>query len=295
VYAYLGGHAAVDPGNGTYHDVNGDEVEAGHVDVIPGEQDGSDFDRVSADIERPATFRPAPVEGKQRLEVNSPAEDGKTALEVFQDITSPGGIASYWLADGSTFTWVSSDNDDLASLLAAAYSAEVRPFLPQGERDEHAERPVVKALLGTTLATMLLLPFVMLLAALTSAKLRTDAGRDWQSDVMGSAAGVPAKYMALSATAAESAAHTSLAGEITTASGGLIRKAATYAHTTGTSTYTQTATFTANGSDSLPVTVKQCALLTASSSGVLAFEKIISDTLFAVSGDAATVTYTVTP
>lgn len=126
--------------------------------------------------------------------------------------------------------------------------------------------------------------------------MRTNAGTDWQCDLMGSAAGVPAKYMALTANAtAESATDTALTGEITTAGGGLIRKAATYAHTTGTASYTLTATFTANGTDALPVTVNKVGLLTAASAGVLAFEKIITAAAFAASGDATTVTYTVTP
>jgi hypothetical protein len=230
------------------------------------------------------------VEGKQRTEVIG--SDDATPLSLFQDITAGGGIWSQHAQDGSTPAWVASDSPELAQLLGSAYECEIREPLPYGEQEEHAQRPLMQSLMGTTLAVMLLLPVVLFLAKLF---LRTNAGTDWLSDLMGSAAGVPAKYMALSATASESAAHTSLAGEITTASGGLIRKAATYAHTTSTSTYTLTATFTANGSDSLPVTVKQCALFTASSSGTMAFEKTITDTLFAASGDAATITYTVTP
>jgi hypothetical protein len=229
--------------------------------------------------------------GKQRTEVIAGSDD-VTPFELFQDITRPGGVWSHHAADGAVPAWVASDSPELAQLLGSAYMCEIRDPLPEGEQGEHAGRSLIASLMGTQLAVMLLLPLVLLIARFD---LRTNAGIDWQSDLMGSAAGVPAKYMCLSATSGESASHTSLAGEITTASGGLIRKAATYAHTTSTTTYTQTATFTANGNDSLPVTVKQCALLTASSSGVLAFEKIITDTLFAASGDAATITYTVTP
>jgi hypothetical protein len=102
-------------------------------------------------------------------------------------------------------------------------------------------------------------------------------------------------WMALSATSGESAAHTALAGEITTAGGGLIRKTFTYAHTGGASTWTATATFTANGSDSLPVSVVQIALFNASSAGTMGFEKTVTSATFTASGDAVTYTYTITP
>jgi hypothetical protein len=75
--------------------------------------------------------------------------------------------------------------------------------------------------------------------------------------------GAPAAYMALANDAtdtAPAATDTTLAGEITTASGGLIRQLATYAHSAasgGAGTTTLTKTWTANGSDSLPVTVSQ--------------------------------------
>lgn len=77
------------------------------------------------------------------------------------------------------------------------------------------------------------------------------------------AGGAPAGYMALansSTATAPAATDTTLTGEIVTASGGLIRKLATYAHTaasSGAGTTTLTKTWTANGSDSLPVTVSQ--------------------------------------
>jgi len=66
----------------------------------------------------------------------------------------------------------------------------------------------------------------------------------------------PARHMALSTdSGAVGTGATTLPSEITTAGGGLIAKRSTYAHTTGAGSYSLTATFTANGSDSLPVTV----------------------------------------
>jgi hypothetical protein len=71
----------------------------------------------------------------------------------------------------------------------------------------------------------------------------------------------PAWYMGLSANAsAVNASDTTLPGEITTAGGGLIRKICPYAHTTGAASYTLTPVFTANGSDTLPVTIAKIAV-----------------------------------
>jgi len=65
-------------------------------------------------------------------------------------------------------------------------------------------------------------------------------------------------FVALTSTNITPAAtDTSLSGEITTAGGGLVRKQATYLQTSGTASraITLTPVFTANGSDTLPVTV----------------------------------------
>ena len=130
--------------------------------------------------------------------------------------------------------------------------------------------------------------------------MKTNAGNDFQALVMGGAGNgtgtsAPAKYMCLSATAGENATHTALAGEIVTGGGGLIRQSATYAHTTGANTYTLTGTFTANGSDSLPVTIAQIGILNAASTGTLVFEKQLGTTAtISASGDILTVTETVT-
>ena len=103
-------------------------------------------------------------------------------------------------------------------------------------------------------------------------------------------------YLALTAdTAAASAADSTLASEIATASGGLIRAQGAYAHTGGTSTLTVSKTFTTNGNDSLPVTVAKYGLFNASSSGTMGWETKFSTsaTLSAV-GDQLTLTATIT-
>jgi hypothetical protein len=137
---------------------------------------------------------------------------------------------------------------------------------------------------------------LMLLAVLRRLflSLETNAGKDWRAAIMGSAAGVPANWVALTANAvAPAAGDTTLTGEIATAGGGLIRKQGTYAHTAGTASYTLTTTFTANGTDVLPVTIAKRGVLTASSGGTLSYEALVSPTAtLSASGDQLTLTDT---
>jgi hypothetical protein len=129
--------------------------------------------------------------------------------------------------------------------------------------------------------------------------LYTNAGRDWVSQqVLGAAVAAATnqgKFIALTANAtAPAATDTTLTGEIATASGGLIRAAGTVAHTTGASSSTVTNTFTANGNDSLPVTVAKAALLNAASTGTMIFETLFSATAtLAAVGDNVALTWTV--
>lgn len=128
--------------------------------------------------------------------------------------------------------------------------------------------------------------------------LLTNAGRDVVAAQVSGAASATAvaKWIALTANAtAPAAGDTTLTGEITTAGGGLVRATATYAHTGGASTYTLTHTFTANGSDSLPVTVHKIGVFDASSSGNLVYETVLSaDATLNASGDNIPLTETVT-
>lgn len=114
--------------------------------------------------------------------------------------------------------------------------------------------------------------------------------------ILGGAA--PVNYMALTAnSAATVATDTTLPGEITTAAGGLKRAVCTYAHTAGTNTYTLTNTFTANGSDTLPVIVAKIGTFDTltPATGVLFHETLLSSTAtLSASGDAVTITQTVT-
>jgi len=127
----------------------------------------------------------------------------------------------------------------------------------------------------------------------------THAGRDMVASALGDRSGsraAAADYLALTANSTSPATgDTSLTGEIATASGGLIRAQATYAHTGGTATYTLTKTFTANGNDSLPVTIAKVGVFNASSSGTLVWSTLLGTTAtISASGDALTVTETIT-
>jgi hypothetical protein len=128
--------------------------------------------------------------------------------------------------------------------------------------------------------------------------VKTNAGIDMIAAQIAGAASATAvaKWVALTANStAPSAADTTLTAEIVTGGGGLVRKTGTYAHTGGTATYTLTTVFTANGSDSLPVTIAKRGVFDAASAGNLVFETLVSPTAtLSASGDVLTLTDTVT-
>lgn len=109
---------------------------------------------------------------------------------------------------------------------------------------------------------------------------------------------VPFGYMALTANAGAAAdGTTSLTGEITTVGGGLIRQLATYAHTAAGATSTMTQTFTANGTDALPVTVAKIGIFqgVVQAASRIFFETLINATAtLTTSGDQVQITETVT-
>lgn len=232
--------------------------------------------------------------GKWRTEVRPAVEAEATADSLFDDITGRGGVWATHAQAGSKPAWVASDDAGLAARLGAFYGCATREPLPEGEKGEHAGSSFAQAILGTVGLMLGMLMLLALRAGLVD--LRTNAGTDWLSGIMGNATANPMAYMALTANATAAAAgDTTLTAEIATAGGGLVRKAFTYAHTGGTSTWTATATFTANGSDALPVTVNKIGLFNASSAGTMGFEFVTTAATFAASGDAVTYTYTITP
>lgn len=121
--------------------------------------------------------------------------------------------------------------------------------------------------------------------------LRTDAGDDWQAELMGKTStptvNTQCNYIALSDDAgAPAAGDTSVASEI--AANGLSRAQGTYTHSAGTSTYTIAKTFTATGTQSS----RKTGILTASSGGTLCFENTYT-AVTVNNTDTLTVTWTI--
>lgn len=110
----------------------------------------------------------------------------------------------------------------------------------------------------------------------------------------------PYWYMALdTGVHTPGASDTALNTEIVTSGGGLIRKLATYAHTTSATSYSLAATFIANGSDSLgsPVTITNIGIfntLTGSTGRLQFYTPVTPTATISASGDQLTVTDTVT-
>lgn len=111
----------------------------------------------------------------------------------------------------------------------------------------------------------------------------------------------PWMFIGLSANASPSSSDTALTSEIVTSGGGLIRKICPYAHTASATTWTLTPVFTANGSDSLPVTVASIGVFQdvpstpTTAAGQPIFTTALSATAtLAASGDQLTTTETIT-
>lgn len=125
--------------------------------------------------------------------------------------------------------------------------------------------------------------------------LRTNVGADWQSNQLGGTPTGAAKFCALTANAtAPAATDTTLTGEIVTA--GLARKAASFGHTVGATTYTESVTYTAVAADVAggAVNINKCAWFDAASTGNMAFEDTISPAAqISNAGDQLTITQTV--
>lgn len=123
----------------------------------------------------------------------------------------------------------------------------------------------------------------------TDHNLRTTAGGDWQSSVMGNTAAPPAtcNFIAVSNDAgAPAAGDTSVATEI--AANGLTRAQGTYAHTNGTSSFTIQKVFNATGTQASQKT----GLLNAGAAGTLCFENTYTQ-VTVNNGDTLTVTWTI--
>lgn len=192
--------------------------------------------------------------------------------------------------------WVAVDpeHETLGRMLAEHFGGvEVRAL----EDPYDPETPGLKTrVLVKAMQSQMLLMILLVLARL-QLLLKTNAGNDFQAQQMGGSASATAvaKWVALTANnTAPAAGDTTLTGEITTGGGGLIRKAGTYGHTTGAANYTITTVFTANGSDTLPVTIAKRGIFDAASGGALVFSTLVSPTAtLSASGDQLTLTDTI--
>lgn len=118
--------------------------------------------------------------------------------------------------------------------------------------------------------------------------MRTNAGRDWQAAQMGGTPGAAANYIGLTNdNTAPAAGDTTLTGEI--AAGTLARALATYAHTTGTATYTLTKTYTADQT----VVIRKIGVFPGAGAVPLVFESLLNADGSVISGDQITITETV--
>lgn len=101
------------------------------------------------------------------------------------------------------------------------------------------------------------------------------------------------RYIGLTSDAsAANASNTTLTSEIT--ANGLARAVGTYAHTTGTSTYTLTKAFSVTGTQS---GIHRAGAFTASNTtagGVMCFETVLNADASVINGDTLTVTWTFT-
>lgn len=126
---------------------------------------------------------------------------------------------------------------------------------------------------------------------------RVSGGASFQASLMGSAAGTPANYIALStATLTPANGDTTLASEITSgANSGCARALGTYQNYTAPSSlgaaasYQVTKTFTSAASS----TVNSAALFNASSSGTLFVEANLSPAATLANGDQLVLTWTI--
>lgn len=105
----------------------------------------------------------------------------------------------------------------------------------------------------------------------------------------------PAAWVAVTANSAEpKATNETLAGEIKTSEGGLIRALAEFTYLGGKE-YEVKVTFTANSHDTVPVTLAKIGIFNAQSGGIMLFESLLTATAEIKSvGDSVTITDIVT-
>jgi hypothetical protein len=255
------------------------------------------------------------IEGARETVISFP--DDWDRWEVLTTIFGNNANGGLWaLHSEDAPSWVEADDDeDLAMLVSSMIGTKTgRPKGWRGLAVNHYSPPkndggrtakliaeFVSEHIGdhsmgylAKLASRMGLPLLTLLAI---PMLRVDAGKDFQSRVMGDTASTgtgsyaAANYIALTENStAPAASDTALTGELTTE--GFARAQAAYAHTAGASTFTLTKTFTMSSGTSR--TIQKGAVFNASSGGTMVFETAMPSPPTLVPSDQVAVTETVT-
>lgn len=202
--------------------------------------------------------------------------------------------------------WVECSDEGFAGLLAEDMRREAGADTPEiplkapadWMHDDKGNAPW-RAFPGLTMiATLASLFMLACLVLATRMQLRTNAGRDFQSRVMGDgvAAGAgtgtmrPADYLAITENAvAPALSDTTLTGELT--AGGLGRAQAAYTHTAASTTYTLIYEWTS--SDGTSRTINKMGVFNASSAGTMVFESLVPSPPTLVAGDKLQITSTI--
>lgn len=251
-------------------------LECGNESTIEGYRDPRS--------DNPEKVRYRPAQGERITQVAFP--EGTTLNEAFQSAVK---LLAYHIAAGEKPAWIDSDNQMLERMLRENFG--VKGSRPKGWGQDTGASLVPR--MADVMATMMM-PVILAGVLLT---LRTNSGRDWQSNIMGSGgaggAGTgsmrPADYLGLTSdNTSPAAGDTTLTSEV--ASGTLVRAQAIYAHSSGTASYTLTKTFTSDQ----PITINKLGVFNAASGGTMVFETMLNDPAPLTSGDQLALTETIT-
>ena len=251
-------------------------VEIGNDKAIEGYRDPNSDD--------PEKVRYRPLPGQHVTRVVFPED-----MALMEQFTSAVNLIAYHVAEGASPAWIDSNSESLETLLKDHFSISTSRPRTWGKDTGADKLPRMSDLMALCLAPVVLAAVML--------NLRTNAGRDWQANVMGggglAGAGTGAMRTAdyigvTNDTTAPDVANTTLPGEVTT--GTLARAQAAFAHTNGTATYTLTKTFSSDQT----ITVAKMGVFNASTGGTLVFETLLNAVAPLVSGDQLAITETIT-
>jgi hypothetical protein len=243
----------------------------------------------------PEKVRHRPAPGQRITQVAFPEDT--PLLEAFQSVVK---LIDYHVTQGEKPAWVDSDSAGLEKLLKEHLGIKASRPKQWGDDTGANHLPRMADLMGRAGAALLattMLGRLVLLHRAFSLELRTNAGRDFQANVMGyggaGGAGTgamrPADYLGITSdNTAPDATRTTLPSEVS--SGSLTRAQAIYAHTSGTASYTLTKTFTSDQ----PINVAKLGVFNAPSGGTMVFETLLNSPAPMQSGDQLALTETVT-